>query len=110
MAEVQTVISIVVAGALGGVGIWWTKRQLGKAGFGVAIESITKNLRELADTWEQKYNLEREDRMTAESALAAVKVEQALERSRAAECRVDLDDARSQIRALERRPRPRTPT
>lgn len=107
MGDAQTVISLVVAGILGGIGLWRSRLLLRKAGVGVAVEEIAKNLRELAATWEAKYALEHEARMNAETALAALKTEQALERSRAAECRADLDDARSQIRALDRRRTPR---
>jgi hypothetical protein len=109
VGDAPTVIAIIVAGVLGGVGTWWTRRQLRNAGIGVASETIVKNLRELSDTWEEKYVMERESRVNAETALAAIKTEQALERSRAAECRADLDDARSQIRLLERRRTPRQP-
>lgn len=109
MGDAQTVISLVVAGILGGIGLWRSRLLLRKAGVGVAVEEITRNLRELSVTWEQKYMLEHEARMNAEAALVAVKAEQTLERSRAAECREDLDDARSTIRVLERRRRPRTP-
>ena len=107
MGDAQTVISVLVAGVLGGIGVWWTKRQLGKAGVGVAIESITKNLRDLADTWEEKFNLEHEARVSAETALAAFKAEQLADARLAAQCRRDLDDALSQIRVLERRRRTR---
>ena len=109
MGDVQTVISLVVAGVLGGIGIWRSRLLLRKAGIGVALEEITKNLRELSATWEQKYVLEHDARMNAESALAAVKAEQFADARLASQCRRDLDDALSQIRDLERRRRPRGP-
>lgn len=109
MGDAQTVISLVVAGVLGGIGLWWTKRQLGKAGVGVAIESITKNLRDLADTWEEKYKLELEARVKAETALATVKAEQFADARLWALCRRDLSDALDQNRDLERRRAPRGP-
>jgi hypothetical protein len=112
VGDAQTVIALVVAGILGGIGTWWSRRQLRKAGVGVAAERVVKNLRELADTWEEKYNLEHEARVNAETALAGAKAEQILERRLAAQDRRDLDDALSQIRMLERRksPRPRAGT
>ena len=109
MGDAQTVVALVVAGILGGIGTWWSRRQLRKAGVGETSIRIVKNLRELADTWEEKYNLEHEARVSAETALAAVKGEQAIERKLASQDRRDLDDALSQIRLLERRRSPRQP-
>jgi hypothetical protein len=109
VGDAPTVIAIVTAGLLGGIGTWWTRRQLRNVGVGIAVETIARNLREVAESWEARYEVEHEARMTAETALAALKVEQTLEWSRAAQCRRDLDDALSQIRDLERRRRPRPP-
>lgn len=104
--DVQT-ITLVVLGILGGIGTWWSRRQLRKAGLGELPVRVAANLRDLADGWEARYDLEHENRVMAEDALKAVKLDQVLERQLAAQCRRDLDDALSQIRVLERRRRPR---
>ena len=100
-------IGILVAGVLGGAGTWWSARKLRKSGIAQEPDKLLANLRELADTWQEKYNLEHEARMTIETALAAVKAEQFADARLAAQCRRDLDDALSQIRVFERRRRPR---
>jgi hypothetical protein len=114
---VVTTIALVTAGILGGIGTWWSRRRLRKAGVGADQGSIVQNLRDVADGWEERYTLEKEGRLAAQEQLAAVRAEQALERSRCAECRSDLDDTRARIRELEReladalgrRRRPRAP-
>lgn len=113
MSELQTVVSFVVAGVLGGIGLWWSSRNLRRAGLGDVAgagssraEAI-ENLQIVADTWEERYNLEVTARVTAETALAKIIGAQALERELAAQCRSDLDDARNKIRSLERHRGPR---
>jgi hypothetical protein len=112
------IIGTIVAGILGGVGLWWSKRASKKAGLGVAPTETINNLQILADTWEERYNLEHEARVRAEQVLADeragraqeladTRAAQAIERELAAQCRSDLDDARSKIRVLERRRSPR---
>lgn len=103
MPEPAVVISTVVAGILGGVGLWWSRRQARKAGVGGDQADAIRNLQLLADTWEERFHLEHEERVNAETALATLKASQVIERELAAQCRSDLDDARSKIRLLERR-------
>lgn len=107
MGDVSTVISLVVAGVLGGIGAWWSARKLRRSGIAQDPDKLLANLRDLADTWEEKANLEHEARMNAEVALATVKAEQFADARLASQCRRDLDDALSTIRDLERRRRPR---
>jgi uncharacterized membrane protein len=106
------VISTVVAGVIGGVGLWWSRRAGRKAGVGVDPSEAIRNLQLLADTWEERHNLEHEARMKAEQALsderagraqelAEAKAAQVIERELAAQCRSDLDDVRSENRALK---------
>lgn len=109
MGDAPTVIGIIVAGVLGGVGAWWSARKLRKAGIAQEPDKLLANLRELADTWQEKYGLEHEALVTAQDALGVVKAEQFADLRLAAQCRSDLDDARSTIRDLERRHRPRGP-
>lgn len=106
MPDPQVVIATVVAGILGGIGLWWSARQARKGGVGASQPEAIANLQLIADTWEERYNLEHEARVNAELALATAKAGQVIERELAAQCRSDLDDARSKIRLLERR-RPR---
>lgn len=107
MPDPVVVIGTVTAGILGGVGLWWSKRAGTKAGVGVNQAEAIANLQLLADTWEERYNLEHEARLMANQALADARAGQAIERELAAQCRSDLDDARSRIRLLERRRSPR---
>lgn len=101
------VIGTFVASVLGGVGLWWSKRAGAKAGVGVGPTETITNLQLIADTWEERFNLEHAARMSAEADLAKVIAGQVIERELAAQCRGDLDDARSKIRLLERRRTPR---
>ena len=111
--QVVTVVGLVVAGILGGIGTWWSQRKLKKAGVAVDHATAVQNLRDAADGWEEKYRLELEGRRAAQEQLLAAKTghdaelakinaERAWERAAARECREDLDDARSKIRELER--------
>lgn len=109
MPDVSTAIGLVVAGILGGVGTWWSRRQLRKAGIGGTSAEAIRNLQYLADSWEERASAEQGDRVKAEQALAALELIQADERRDAARDRRDLDDARAEIRALERRLRARGP-
>lgn len=106
MGDAQILIATVVAGILGGVGIWWSSRNARRAGLGGDPSEAIRNLQLLADTREERYNLEHEARVRAELALTDAKAAQSIERELAAQCRSDLDDARSEIRTLRRR---RTP-
>lgn len=114
MPDPTVVISTVVAGILGGVGLWWSRRASRKAGVGVDQSEAISNLQLLADTWEERYTLEHEALVSARQVLAderagraqelaVARQAQAIERELAAQCRSDLDDARSRIRSLERR-------
>lgn len=107
MGDAQTVISLVVAGILGGIGLWWSRRQMRVAGVGAPIETIARNLRAVADGWEARYDLEHDALVSAQKALADLKAEQVSDGRAWAQCRRDLDDALSQVRDLERRRRPR---
>lgn len=98
-----TVIGLVVAGILGGITTWWSRRKLREAGVGSSNAEAIANLQLIADTWEERYNLEVDARVKAEKALSDLLAEQKLERVVASRDRVDLDNARSDIRSLERR-------
>lgn len=113
-------IATVVAGVIGGVGLWWSRRQLKKAGVAAAPDEIVRNLQLAADGWEARYELEHEARTAAENKLtaaiaahqgevAAMMAERQVERQLAARDRRDLDDALSQIRFLERADRRKAP-
>lgn len=112
------VISTIVAGVIGGIGVWWSRRAGRKAGVGAPPTETIANLQLLADTREELYLIEQAARIAAEQALsderagrakelADAKAARDIERELAAQCRSDLDDARSRIRALERRRTPR---
>lgn len=114
MPDPVVVISTVVAGVIGGVGLWWSRRAGRKAGVGVDPSEAIRNLQLIADTWEERFNLEHEERVKAEQILsderagraqelADARAAQVVADRLAAECRSDLDDARSKIRMLERR-------
>lgn len=109
MPDVSTAIGLVVAGILGGVGTWWSRRQLRKAGIGGTSAEAIRNLQLLADSWEERFNLEAAEHVKADQTLVAVRLEQAEERRDAARDRTDLDNARAEIRELNRRIRVRGP-
>lgn len=109
MGDASTVIAIVVAGILGGIGTWFSRRKLREAGILSTRAETVQTLRDNADAWEQRANLEVAARVSAEQALADLKAEQKLERIVAGQNRSDLADARDRIRELERRRDPRSP-
>jgi hypothetical protein len=63
--------------------------------FRVDQAELVANLRSLADTWEQKYNLER-------AAHEVTRGELVFERSSGRQCREELDDLRSTVRQRKR--------
>lgn len=75
MGDAQTVISLVVAGVLGGIGLWWSRRELRKAGVGATRAEAIKNLQIVADTWEERYRLEVDARVSVESKLTKAEAE-----------------------------------
>ena len=112
--QIRNVVGLIVLGALGGLGTYLSRRQFRKAGVGANHAEIVGNLRDAVAGWREKYDLAEAGRMAADAKLAEQLAAQALERTLAAQCRSDLDDARSEIRELERqaerRRRPRPPT
>lgn len=109
MGDLGPVLAAIAVTIIGAIGTAFSARRLRRFGLGDDQAKVNVALRELADVWEEKYNLEHEVRVNAETALANVKADQTIERKLAAQDRQDLDDARSQIRLLERRRQPRTP-
>lgn len=71
--------------------------------FRVDQAELVTNLREVADTWEEKYNLVKADLADERLAHQATRDELADERRVGARCRSDLDDARAEIRELRRK-------
>lgn len=61
-------------GVLGGIGMWWSRRALKRAGVGSPSEAVV-NLQVIADTWEERYNLEHEARVAADLEVVQVKAE-----------------------------------
>jgi hypothetical protein len=95
----------VVAAVVGGIGAWLNVRRLRKLGVGEDATTVLQGQRDLADIWEQKYELEQAAHQVEVSAHLATKAELAIERQLGAQCRTDLDNVRSDLRALERRRR-----
>lgn len=75
MPDPTNVIALVVAGILGGVGLWWSRRELRRAGIADTRAEAIANLQIVADTWEERYNLEHEARVTADKATSDVRAE-----------------------------------
>lgn len=106
MGDFIPVAAAIVTAIAGAVGTWFAARRLRQLGLGDDQKQVNQTLRELADTWEEKFNLVSADLEAEKTAHRQTLDDLAFERRAAAQCRRDLDDARSQIRVLERR-RPR---
>lgn len=100
MGDFGPVLAAVAVTVIGAIGTAFTARRLRSLGLGDDQSSVNAMLREKADLWEEKYNLER-------AAHVITQADYALERTLGGQCRGDLDDARSKIRLLERRRAPR---
>ena len=107
MGDLGPVLAAIAVTIIGAIGATFSARRLRKFGLGDDQAKVNAALRELADVWEEKYHLEHEARVNAETALAQVKAEQQIERTRAAQDRSALDDPRRPIPAHDRR-HPRT--
>lgn len=107
MPDPVVVVTTVVAGVLGGIGLWASRRAAAKAGIGLTSSDTIRDLQILADTRLALIAIEHEARVKAEGALAEILSGRTVERELAAQCRSDLDDARSRIRTLERRRAPK---
>lgn len=105
MADLAPAIAAIVTGILGGLGAWWSARRAAR--FQRQGPSIA---RDTIDMLEAQRDVERDGRVTAETALARMRDETRVKDVLASQCEEALDDARSRIRTLERSAsrRPRT--
>lgn len=103
MGDLGPVVAAIAASILGAILAWFSARRLRSLGIGDDQATVKATLRELADVWQEKYNLERAAHEATTAELTAVKSDLALEVRLGQQCRTDLDDARSKVRALERR-------
>ena len=71
--------------------------------FRVDQAELVSNLRELADTWEEKHRLVTTDLAAAKAAHAAAIEDLRLERDAGFRCRRELDTVQSELRAINRR-------
>jgi len=108
VGDLTPAIAGVAAAVIGGIGAWLNARRLRKLGLGENQTTLLRGTRDLADLFEQKYELECEAHAAEVTAHLATKAELHLERTLASQCRRDLDDVRSELRALERRRLPRS--
>lgn len=108
MGDLAPVLAAIGA-ILGALGV--LARNIGRLRrlFGVDQAELVANLRELADTWEEKYGLVSADLLAERTAHGATK-ELLVDEQRAGErCRRDLAAVQSDLRSIGRR-RPGTRT
>lgn len=105
MGDLVPVFVAAVVAIAGGLGTWWTSQQLRRMGFGGTQTKVNQLLREESDLWEGKFNVSQTDLAAERTAHAATRADLDFERRQGQQCRADLDDARSDIRVLERQAR-----
>lgn len=105
MDDFTPAIAAVALAVLGALGTWYSGRKLKQLGLGVDQKQVNQTLRELADVREEKFQLVSAD-LVAEKVSHGVTKEHMADEQRAGDrCRRELDDVRSDLRALQRAPR-----
>lgn len=102
MGDLAPVLAAIGA-ILGALGV--LVRNIGRLRrlFGVDQAELVANLRQLADTWEEKYGLVSAD-LVAEKAAHALTRSTLLDEQRAGDrCRRELDSVQSELRSIGRR-------
>lgn len=108
MGDLTPVVLSLLAGIVGIVGTILSARKFNKLGLGKDQRIVNTTLRELADVWEEKFHMKDAELADAKAAHVATAAELTSEKYLGKQCREDLDDVRSELRALERqRGRPR---
>lgn len=101
MADASQVIALVVAGILGGVSLWWSRRKLRQAAVAVVQPEIIVNLRAVADSWEDRYDSVLLDLAAERLAHAVTKAALEDEQSAGARCRRELAGALADLRGID---------
>jgi hypothetical protein len=107
--DVSQVVSLVVAGVLGGIGLWWSRRGLRKAGVGAVSRQTIENLRDLADSWEAKFDVKVTELAAERLAHAATTALLADEKAESDRCARQLSSAYAELNAIGHRRQPRPP-
>lgn len=102
MGDLTAPVATVVAAVIGGVIAFLSARRMRQLGLGDDQQQVNRALRELADTWEEKFNLVTADLVTEKASHAATAQTLALEKALGSQCREDLDNARARLRADRR--------
>lgn len=104
--ELGPIVGTALAAVIGGIATWYSTRRLRKLGLGNDQAQVNQSLRELADVWEEKHSMVSADLVAERTAHAATKALLEDEQRAGDRCRRELDDVRSELRALKRLRRP----
>lgn len=107
MPDAQTVGALVGAALLGGLGAWRSWKQLRKSGVAAVDPETIRNLQLAADGWEERYKLEHEARLSAETALATAKADLLDEQRSGDRARRQVAALDEELRTIRRRRTPR---
>lgn len=103
MGDLTPFLLAIGAAVVGIVGTWYSTRRLRKLGLGQDQATVNQALRELADVWEEKFNIVTAELARERGAHGETAAALAIERTLGSQCRTDLDNVRSELRALQRR-------